>query len=337
MEVEERAMIESIEFKNFKVLRDCKLPLGPCNILVGPNGSGKSTVLLALQGISDPGCERSPLSIGANPETAKAEVSLNWGEPKPGVAFSQRWTVTFHEGCTTHDAAGQDVRDRVKRLVSAVRVYSFEAPAIAAPVALNPNVQLGPNGGGLAGVLDRLRDHHEERLEAVNTDLRFWLPEFSAVSFDVNEQGQRVFFLRTREGDQAIPAAHLSQGTLLVLAILTLAHLPDPPLLIGLEEPDRGIHPRLLRLVRDALYRLSYPENYGDDREPTQVIATTHSPYFLDQFSEHPEEIVIANRSGDNVQFERLSEQPYMDEILAGARLGDIWYTGILGGVPSEP
>src|SRR5215472_1247639 len=41
-------MIESIEFHNFKVLREATLQLGRFNLLVGPNGSGKSTVLTAL-------------------------------------------------------------------------------------------------------------------------------------------------------------------------------------------------------------------------------------------------------------------------------------------------
>ncbi len=42
-------MIESIQFQNFKALRDTTLPLGPCTVLVGPNGSGKTTVLQAIE------------------------------------------------------------------------------------------------------------------------------------------------------------------------------------------------------------------------------------------------------------------------------------------------
>jgi predicted ATPase len=143
--------------------------------------------------------------------------------------------------------------------------------------------------------------------------------------------------LRSREGRYKIPAADLSQGTLIALAMLTLAHLPEPPSLIGLEEPDRGIHPRLLRRIQDALYRLCHPEGAGKDRAPVQVIATTHSPYFLDLFRDHPEEIVIANREGDNVRFEQLSEQPHIEEILGRSPLGDTWFSGILGGVPATP
>src|SRR5215467_3373785 len=48
----ERAMIESIEFTNFKALRKTSLPLTPFTLLLGPNGSGKTTVLQALQGIA---------------------------------------------------------------------------------------------------------------------------------------------------------------------------------------------------------------------------------------------------------------------------------------------
>jgi predicted ATPase len=118
--------------------------------------------------------------------------------------------------------------------------------------------------------------------------------------------------------------------------MLTLAYLPNPPSLIGLEEPDRGIHPRLLRDVRDALYRLAYPDSFGETRPPVQVIATTQSPYFLDQFSEHPEEIVIAEKKGLEAEFHPLIEHGHIDEILGGAPLGDVWYSGVLGGVPTR-
>ena len=67
------------------------------------------------------------------------------------------------------------------------------------------------------------------------------------------------------------------------------------------------------------------------------MIATTHSPYFLDLFKDHPEEIVICEKVAQGVQFKRVSDLPNMDEILSGAPLGEIWYSGILGGVPSTP
>ena len=147
----------------------------------------------------------------------------------------------------------------------------------------------------------------------------------------------RAFRLRTRHGHYAMPASDLSQGTLLALAILTLAYLPNPPSMVCFEEPDRGIHPRLLRDVQDALYRLSYPESFGETRPPVQVLATTHSPYFLDLYRDHPEEVVIASRIGQEARFERLSDRRDLEEILGDAPLSEVWYSGILGGVPVEP
>ena len=38
-------MIESVQFRNFKALRNTTLPLGRFTLIVGPNGSGKSTAL----------------------------------------------------------------------------------------------------------------------------------------------------------------------------------------------------------------------------------------------------------------------------------------------------
>ena len=121
------------------------------------------------------------------------------------------------------------------------------------------------------------------------------------------------------------------------MTLLTLAYLPEPPTLVCLEEPDRGLHPRLLRDVVDALYRLSHPEGAQESRSPVQVLATTHSPYFLDLFKDHPEEVVLAQKTAEGATFEKLTDRADLDEVLKSAHLGDVWYSGILGGVPLEP
>jgi len=187
------------------------------------------------------------------------------------------------------------------------------------------------------GVIDRLRDKEPERFEQLNLEVGRLMPEYDRILFDTPNPPLRAFFLRTREGRHAIPAANLSQGTLFALTLLTLAYLPDPPPLICLEEPDRGIHPRLLRDIRDALYRLTHPEDFGETRPPVQVLATTQSPYFLDLFKDHPENIVIAEKVGLESRFQPLKDRPDIDAILADAPLGEVWYSGVLGGVPSSP
>jgi predicted ATPase len=320
-------MIESVKFFNFKVLRETTLPLGRFTLIVGPNGSGKSTAIEALQVVSGPGHSRYENLVSTQCGAPHQCVQIVVSSPDGSIVTAWK----------PHDSPTQEYRTQGNRLQShlhGLRVYSLEAAAIAEPVKLTPNMAMQSDGAGLAGVLDRLRDQEPERFEQLNQELGRWLPEFDRVLFDTPSEGTRALKLRTRDAQHVIPAKDLSHGTLLALAILTLAYLPQPPTILCLEEPDRGIHPRLLRDVRDALYRLSYPEQHGEKRPPVQVVATTHSPYFLDLFRDHPEEVVIAEKVGLEAKFERLSDRPDVDEILRDTQLSEAWYSGILGGVP---
>lgn len=336
-------MIKSVQFKNFKALRDTTLPLDRFTLIVGPNGSGKSSALQSLRLISNPGGLDILRSITAGERFSDdnfIEIILHLGWPYEGSTYRIRWLEggsvhgPFYEGPLAN--MPQEARNRLLDQLGRIRVYSFDAQAIAAPVPLVPNVELQSNGNYLAGVLDQLRDQDHERFESLNEALGQWLPEFDRILFETPQSGTRSFLLRMRKGHHKIAAADLSQGTLLALAMLTLAYLPNPPSVICLEEPDRGIHPRLLRDVQDALYRLSFPESYGEEREPVQVITTTHSPYLLDLYRDYSEQVVIANKTEEGTKFERLSDQPYIEEILRDSHLGDVWYTGVLGGVPAQ-
>jgi predicted ATPase len=327
--------IQSITFSNFKALVQTTLPLGQFTLIVGPNGSGKSTALQAIELLQKTLAEQpmfakllSVTRLG-DPD-AKPQLKLTWDGLPPGSSISLQWEQSSNAGLVSNVSENE----RVGRFLMEMRVYSLDPAMLPGSVTLQPRRELDRNGSGLSGVLDRLRDEAPERFEALNDELGRWLPEFDRILFDTPQQGHRSIRLRTRSGKHAIPADNLSQGTLLALTILTLAYLPQPPSLVGLEEPDRGIHPRLLREVRDALYRLAYPESFGETRPPVQVVATTQSPYFLDLFREHPEEIVIAEKKGLEAQFVPLSAHPHIGEILADASLGEVWYSGVLGGVP---
>jgi predicted ATPase len=335
-------MLKSVQFKNFKALEDTELPLGRFTLIVGPNGSGKSTALTGILSAWRRNEEFSQVATVGLPVSSDTEVfvRLHWEQPYEGVFWKTTWRPggrgSFEHKLSRSLPTGTKeyvpfVTDQLER----ARIFSLQANAISARVGLQPEMELSPEGGGLAGVLDRLRDHEPERFEELNRELGEWIPEFDRILFDVPSKNARSFSLRTCGARHEIPASDLSDGTLFALVLLTLSYLPDPPSIVCLEDPDQGIHPRLLRRVQDAIYRLAYPENFGDNRDPVQVIATTHSPYFLDLFKDHPEEVVISEKTPHGVRFQRLSELPNVSEILADAPLGEVWYTGILGGVPT--
>lgn len=332
-------MITSVSFKNFKALRDTTLPLGRCTILVGPNGSGKSTALNALATVHDRTKFRWKDIVSAQErsnEQAVVEVHVRWEIDGRGDSLRFCWNSSGNATRESILASARSDEDKLQRDLERMRVYSLEPRAIESSMAVSPGAAIGTDGAGVVFVLSNMKDDDPSRFEELERQLSFWLPEFSGIKFSWTPQNERSFALRRKVGGELIPARELSYGTACVLALLTIAYMPSAPSIIGLEEPDRGIHPRMMRHVQDAIYHLCFPEEHKEDRDPVQVIATTHSPYFLDVFKEHPEEIVIAEKSDNGVRFARLSDKPYLEEILGDAPLGDIWYSGILGGVPVE-
>ena len=322
------SMIESVHFRNFKVLREATLPLGRLTLLVGPNGSGKSVALQGLRALRHPGTlEYDQIASAVRKEADRdVQVVVRWRAPGQALMLTSRWTRDEVTGPECRIFAGSFDIPSVLAKLERVRIYRLDADALAAPVPLTPDIELEESGARLAGVLDRLRDWDEERFDRLNDEVGQWLPEYERVQFETPAAGQRGFLLRAREGRVAVPARHLSQGTLRILALLTLAHDPAPPAVICFEEPDRGIHPQLLGRVRDALYRLAYPESFEDEREPVQVMLTTQSAPFVNLFLEHPQAIVLAQKTGLEARFERLSDRPDVEDLLRETPLAERWF-----------
>lgn len=332
-------MLAAVHFKNFKALRSAAVRIEPFNLLIGPNGSGKTSLIQALLRLR---------TLAALPAARADELAqLRAGGPEIEFTFRPPFESLRVKAACAHDELvcdtlvvdrppgleGEAAWERLRARLRTIRGFLFDHYAMAVPARRDDVRELNSNAGNLAAILADWRDRHPEALRQLEAEFRRIVPEFSGLDFQ--EVGERVELLGRVNGER-VPADSLSQGTLYLLAVLTLAFAPEPPGIVCLEEADRGVHPRMLREIRDALYRLSYPADFGDARAPVQVITTTHSPYLLDLFKEHPEEVVLANKRGREATFERLSERADLRELLGEASLGDLWFSGILGGNPDE-
>lgn len=335
-------MIAAVHFQNFKPLRAAAVRLEPFNLFIGPNGSGKTSLieaLLRLRALAD-----QPARHGHDLKVRRS------GGPQIGFNFSppfQNVRVTL--GCDDGEPAcnrlivahppgiaGEGQWAELRARLQGIRAYLFDHCAMAVPAKRGDGAELASNAGNLAAVLARRRAEAPAAMAQLEEDFCRLLPEFAGLDFRDAGASRVELVARLAGGTGRVAADSLSQGTLHLLATLALAHAPTPPTLVCLEEADRGVHPRMLREVRDALYRLSYPRDAGLERAPVQVITTTHSPYLLDLFQDHPEEVVLASRQGKAATFMRLSERADLPDLLKEAHLGDLWYSGILGGIPGE-
>jgi len=139
--------------------------------------------------------------------------------------------------------------------------------------------------------------------------------------FEVNTNGGTVqVFLH--EGDFAIPATRLSDGTLRYLCLLAILCDPEPPPLICIEEPELGLHPDVLPGLADLMRSAS---------ERTQLIVTTHSDILVDAMTETPECVIVCEKHEGQTEMKRL-DAAELGEWLQKYRLGQLWIDGQLGG-----
>lgn len=334
-------MIASIAFRNFKALRNARIQLERFNLVIGPNGSGKSSLIESLMRLRT--LARLPLSdlpVALERHGVGPEVSFHFFPPFDGWEAVMMCATEHH--CDLLQAiplpAGGGIEDwpTLRERLLRIRRYEFDHTAIGRPSLLKDGHELSIDGGNLAAVLARWQDSAPAAFNGWRSDVLRTLPEYDDIGVIKSAGGRASLRFSLVDHGESITGEELSQGSLYALAIFALACDPDPPAMVCIEELDRGLHPRLLREARDALYRLSYPETAGLSRAPVQVIATTYSPYLLDLFRDHPEEVVIAQKHGRVAHFTRLCERSDLGELMAGASLGDLWYSGILGGVPDE-
>jgi predicted ATPase len=120
-------------------------------------------------------------------------------------------------------------------------------------------------------VIQYLKEQHPERLEKILEILASRIPRLERVDADLMADGRLLLKIKDAPFEQPVLAKFASDGTLRMLAYLTVLHDPDPPQLIGIEEPENQLHPRLLPELAEECRNAS---------SHTQLMVTTHSSYF---------------------------------------------------------
>lgn len=192
---------------------------------------------------------------------------------------------------------------------------------------------LAPDGGNLAEYLLDLAERSPSAFNGVVEAMSFVLPYAAEIQAKLADDLERRAFLelveRSGEGlNFRVPGWLFSTGTLRVLAILALLRDPDPPPVIFIEELENGLDPRTLGLLVEEIRRAVKARR-------TQVIATTHSPYLLDQLLfEH---VVVVERNAQGYpEFWRPQDERALDVWARDFSLGQIYTMGQLHREPKK-
>ena len=182
-----------------------------------------------------------------------------------------------------------------------------------------PSDFLLPDASNLGLVLHDISQTSAGRDELMEYLRRFYEP---ARYISTKIQGGTLQLFIEEEGARLIPATRLSDGTLRYLCLLAILCHPNPPPVIGIEEPELGLHPDILPTIAELLRKAS---------ERTQLFVTTHSDALVSALSDTPESILVCEATPDGTTMKRLEAEP-LREWLEKYSLGEIWRMGEIGG-----
>ena len=182
-----------------------------------------------------------------------------------------------------------------------------------------PQERLSSTGDNLPNVIQYLKEQHEDRLHQILTMLSRRVPRLEKGEADLLADGRLLLQIKDAPFERPILAKFASDGTLKMLAYLTLLYDPEPAQLIGIEEPENHLHPRLLAELAEECRKAS---------SASQLMVTTHSPYFVDGV--RPGELRVLYRDANG--FTRsvcASEMRGINDFVGeGATLGHLWMEG---------
>lgn len=144
-------------------------------------------------------------------------------------------------------------------------------------------------------------------------------PGFTDIEI-IPEGGQLRLYLT--EGERNVPAHRLSDGTLRYLTLLAILLDPGPAKLVVIEEPELGLHPDILPVLRDLLVEAS---------ARFQLVVTTHSTQLVDAMTGHADSVVICEKDASTSTMTRLDAEQIKQWKELGS-LGAIWLSGKIGG-----
>lgn len=238
-------------------------------------------------------------------------------------------------------AAGLPIRDKLGVAVH----LRLNAPRLAEPSYLgSAAATIASDGYGLASAIAHLMTFERDRFAELETTLRSVMPAVKQirvrrveieVSRSTNDSTRVLAdeLVLDMSSGAALPPQALSEGTLIVLGLLTVLVGPDCPRLVLIDDIDQALHPRaqsqLVSLLRDLI----------KVRAGLQIVATSHSPYLIDALA--PEEVwVLAARPDGIAAAACLAEHPdaerFRNVLRTGEFLSSVGEDWVMGGEATD-
>jgi len=178
---------------------------------------------------------------------------------------------------------------------------------------------LSREGENLSLVIEYLYNNKREIFDEILSLLKRRVPGISHVESKITEEGRVLLKFQDGAFEDPFLARYVSDGTIKMLAYLTLLYDPNPHPLLCVEEPENQLYPKLLWDLAEEFR--AYANRGG------QVFVTTHSPDFLNA-AKLDEVFWLVKKSG-YTQVGRAKDDEQLAAYMAeGDQMGYLWKNG---------
>lgn len=347
-------MLRRIHIENFKSLQNVTLDLQRINLLIGPNNSGKSNFLKAIEFFHQrayyeidernfsPAFQHKliPIKMIFNFDTKKtAELSLSADKTEKKLLITDDRIDAFLD-LNNKDVWTSSTLKELQTTIHYLRTYKPDPIKFSNVSDLKTEAAINDDCSNLVPFLFNLGQNNRKSFRQIEDGLKECVGDLVGIGTPAVEV-EGVSKLRLKffdKNDNDFWADEVSEGVLYFLALLCIVHQPNPPKLLLLEEPERGIHPRRIQEVMDFIFHLA-------ETKDIQVIMTTHHERVVDYFADIPESVFVFDKNEEGAtQVKNLKniielsdaehEKDGLPKIDFTASLGEHWAAGFMGGVP---
>lgn len=183
---------------------------------------------------------------------------------------------------------------------------------------------LSREGENLSLVIEFLYRNHKATFNKILSLLRQRVPGIERVEAKVTEEGRVLLKFQDGAFEDPFLARYVSDGTIKMLAYLTLLYDPKPHPLLCVEEPENQLYPKLLLKLAEEFR--AYARRGG------QVFVSTHSPDFLNAV--RIDEVFWLEKTDGYTTIKRANDNEQIVEYMKdGDKMGYLWKQGFFGDV----
>ena len=189
----------------------------------------------------------------------------------------------------------------VREMLASIQFLHADPQASRRPTDRLAPRRMLPDASNLATVLARLReetadDHSQDGvLTGIGIDLSSLIPSVARIQVDESPSSTEHSFSIKLADANSFSSRVISDGTLRLLALLTVLNDPEHGSVLCFEEPENGVHEARVEALIEILRSTA---GYQDNESPSsfQILVNTHSPAVLDALEDG--EVVLCDVVG---------------------------------------